>query len=76
MNCLPCVGHRKHEKVEAQTKQAEKTYADFWQEGDVFTVSEFLKTSGFDLARFPTLDDQVEFVEKERVCHFCEQSLE
>ena len=63
-NCLFPKQRRKAEKIDITSFQKEETYADFFQEGTVTPMDQFLVDRGFVLAELGSEKMQQRFVEQ------------
>ena len=54
---------RKLSAINMTSYQSEEDYANFFQEGDVFTPAEFLEQKGFDARKVGNEEKQVEFLQ-------------
>lgn len=66
-NCDTCNGSKrtKHEKVDLSTFRREEDFAEFFDEGSVMPIAEFLSSKGIDPTKFATESKQRRFVEEE-----------
>ena len=58
---------RKLSAVDLKTYKKEEEYADFYQDGDVYSPLEFLVKNGYDVKKIGNEEKQVEFIQEDGV---------
>ena len=62
---------RKLSAVDLKTYKKEEEYADFYQDGEVYSPLEFLVNNGYDAKKIGNEEKQVEFIQEDGVEWHC-----